>query len=430
MKKIVILVTLLLFSHNLWAKKFALLVGVNTINGNNHLYTDIDINIVRNMVKKYGFQVTTLTEEKATLTELRKAFKSFYHLKKDDVFLFYYTGHGAIMEGQEPNTQENFFALHTTSFKGKDTIVGGVLTDKEFSNHLHKINAKKISIIDACHSGTIYKSISNLNQPQVKSLISKGNNGIFKRGKNIKNFKAQKIENFINISAAKDNEQAENSPNGSVFTVALVKTIKNNPSISIKELEKKVRKETRTTAYGLAHKFDVNSIYSQLMGKFTPVLKVIPKAYNRLRVKDVFYKGGRFTLNSVFNALNRDIKKLKITTDKEKYGKGEVIVVNIKSDINNGYLYLFEKKGDKYTFLGEKKASKYSQFKDIYASTPYGSSIIYAVITKKRLTINNQSLKKDSIITEEYLGDNESLAQQISKERVRWGEVKIETENN
>jgi len=425
MKKLLSVLLILFFSHNLWAKKVALLVGVNDVQGSNALYTDIDISIISSLLKEYDFEIKTLTRDKASLKEVRKAFKEFYTLNPNDIFLFYYTGHGAMMKGKNRKTQENFFVLNQTSFTGDNTVTGGVLSDKEFSNHLHKIKAKKISIVDACHSGSIYKSLANKNQSHIKSIRSKGVEGVFERGHSIEDFQAKKLNNFINISAAKDSEQAENSPKGSVFTVALVKTIKNNPSITFKELERKVQRQTKLTALSLASTFRATSIYSKLVGDFSPVLKTIPKKYERLLVKDVFSKGGKFTLNSVFNPRSKpNITKLSITTDKKNYNDGEQMVINVKTKTTSGYLYLFEKKGKQYHFLGKQKASKYCQFKDIYASTPYGQSTIYAVVTKNELSINGKRLSKDFVITQEHF-DSESLAEQISKERIRWGEVEV-----
>jgi len=273
MKKL-LLSLLILSSTPLWAEKHALMVGVNNVQGTNPLYTDIDLDIMRGLLKEAGFKITTLKGKNASLDKVRKKFKTFYKLSPKDTFLFYYTGHGARMNGVNPNEPiDNFFVLNNAYFLNDNTIGGGVLTDNEYSMHLHKIVAQKVSIVDACHSATIYKDLSS--KKFVKSILpkgkKKGNKTVFNRANTIQNFQSFEPKNLINISASKDSQQAENSPIGSIFTVALEKLIRDNPNISFKTLERKLREKIRPTALNIAQKIqDRYPAYAGLEGKFTP----------------------------------------------------------------------------------------------------------------------------------------------------------------
>ncbi|HHB93797.1 MAG TPA: caspase family protein [Campylobacterales bacterium] len=429
MKKL-LLILLILSNTTLWAKKVALIVGVNSVGS--FLFIETDVQLMENLLTKAGFKVKTLKGSKASLQKIREEFKRIHNLNltKEDTFLFYYTGHGGKMRDINPKKVDNFFALSHTSFVNDHTIGGGVLSDKEYSMLLHNIKAKKISIVDACYSGTIYK---NLSTPKyIKSISPKGLGQIFQRANSVESFKSYKLENFINISATNDNQTAENSPLGSIFTVALTNLIKANPNITFATLEKELRRAIKPTARKIAKAREIVDrypIYRALRGNFTPEMHTSPLAMEQLRVKDIFVKPKKAN-PSLENTLNQKPKKmLTIKTSDEKkrrYEINSVIKFNIISSIKHGYLYLFEKKKNNYTLLGERNLQKcqnmgkkkYCKFDDIFASKPLGKSVVYAVITKKALQINNQSIKKELKITEDFFEVKEDLAKQITKERV------------
>ena len=434
MKKL-LLILLILSSSTLWAEKHALMVGVNDVRGSNALFTDIDLQIMKKMLQKAGFKIHTLKGKNASLKKVREKFKSFYKLKRNDTFLFYYTGHGARMKGVNKNEPiDNFFVMNNAYFTNDNTIGGGVLTDNEYSMHLHKISAQKVSIVDACHSATIYKSLS---KPKfIKSISSKkGANRVFNRGNKIINFQSFKPENLINISAAQDNQQAENSPIGSIFTVALVDLIKKNPNITFTSLENKLRNQMKPTARYIARKIgNKYPVYAALEGKFTPEIYTAPKSLKGWRVKDIFVKR-REANPSLASVLEPRVpsnpqktKPLTISTadGKSHYPHGKPIKFNITSKIKKGYLYLFEKKETTYTLLGERALKncqdmgkeKYCKFDNIYASKPFGKAVAYVVVTKNPLVVNKKSIKKNFKITNDFFDVEENLAKQIKRERV------------
>ena len=437
MKKL-LLALLLLFSTSLWAEKYALMVGVNDVRGQYALFTDIDLQIMGKMLKKAGFKTHILKGKNTSLEKVRKAFESFYNLNENDTFLFYYTGHGARMTGIHENEPIDNFLVLNDAIIGTDTISGGILTDNEYSKHLHKISAMKLSIIDACHSASIYKNLST--KEFVKSIIPKGTDTIFKRANSIQNFRSFKPKNLINISAAQDNQLAESTPIGSIFTVALINLIQKNPNISFSSLEKKLRKQIKPTARSISSRLtslypNKYFIYRGVEGKFKPNINATPASLKSLRVKDIFTKKRKAnpSLASVLEprvpSKPQNNKQLNISTanGKSHYSQGSSIKFNITSKIKKGYLYLFEKKKNTYTLLGEKILSEcqdlgseqYCKFDNILASKPLGKSIAYVVVTKKPLVINQKSIKKDFEITEDFFDVEENLATQIKQNGVK-----------
>lgn len=433
MKKL-LLILLILSSTSLWAKKHALMVGVNDVGGRYSLFTDIDLQIMGKMLKKSGFKIHTLKGKNASLKKVREAFESFYRLNKNDTFLFYYTGHGARMKGINKNEPiDNFFVLNDAIVR-IDSIGGGILTDNEYSMHLNQISAKKVSIVDACHSASIYKNLSL--KKFVKGINSKGSDKIFKRDNSVQSFDSFKPKNLINISAAQDNEQAESTPIGSIFTVALIKLIQKNPNISFSSLENKLRKQMKPTARSISSRLtslypNKYFVYRGVEGKFQPSINTAPSSLKNIRVKDIFVKKRKAnpSLASVLeprtSSKPQSTKQLNISTadGETNYSHGESIKFNITSKIKKGHLYLFEKKQNTYTLLGERILSKcqdmekekYCKFDNIFASKPLGKSVAYVVVTKKPLVINKKSIKKDFEITEDFFDVEESLATQIKK---------------
>ena len=439
MKKILLLLAILL-SSTLFAEKHALLVGVNSVRGDLQLFTDIDIKIMERLLKRGGFKIHKLLNKKASLANIRVSLKKFDSLTPNDTFLFYYTGHGAKIKGANHKKFDNIFVLSSTYFSDVNTIGGGILTDKEFSKYLYNIKAKKVTIVDSCYSGTIYKSISSPKFTKSIAPKDKGLGQIFNRAKTIPSFKSYRATNLINISASHDNQRSENSPKGSIFTIALDRLIRKYPNITFSKLNQKLQTQIKPIAREIAHKLEFSyPAYLGLEGKFKPKMYTAPSSLKNLALKDIFLKPKPKPI-----AKPRPLKivleqktapKLTIeTSDGEKvYKEGYTITFDITSTQKRGYLYLFEEKEQNYTFLGEKElincqlinGKRECQFDNIFATKPFGKTVAYAVITKQKLKIHNKSITKDFIITQEFFDEEVSLAQQIKKERVAGAKLEL-----
>lgn len=99
-------------------------------------------------------QVKTLYDGNATKTDIVNAFNEFSAtLTEQDIFLFYYAGHGTMHDGN--STQEFYIVPYDVIqlYGNEDELQKKAISAAEIKNLSMKINAQKqIFIIDACHS--------------------------------------------------------------------------------------------------------------------------------------------------------------------------------------------------------------------------------------------------------------------------------------
>ncbi len=344
------------------AKKLALIVGVAENVGIKlkALHSDVDLANMKRFLESHNFEVKILQNKRATLLNVRKEFKKATKgLRSDDLFLFYYTGHGDTMEGINKNeAEDNFLALYSMQLNGRE-VVAGVLSDNEISFWMNKIVAKKILFVDACHSGTIYKSLGDVNG--------------FKRGSRLKKFKSYSPSNYISISSSQDDQTSIDTQDGGVFTTSFLKL------------------------------FDKNRSIKSLMSKVTnDILK------NR-RQKANLYTSSKNLQNMTFGELfgykPNLYFKLDTMTGKRNYQNGETIGFVVKTKMKSGILYLYS--GDELLDkMDIKDCPKYQgvkgcQFKDILtASSPLTDNKIKAVLRKNGDAKDIKIISKQKIIAQ------------------------------
>lgn len=241
-KKIFLMGVLLLAPMWLFAKKEALIVAVGKYQNKKirELHVDYDIERMRYLLKKRGFNIKILYNKEATLRNVVKQLKSYQNLSSNDVFVLYNTLHGVQIKDQnndERDHKDEAFALYDVTVNNHYiTDVKGLLVDDELDILLSKIHAKKLMITDACHSGSIHKGISF---GQVKNLKASPN--IRNNRKLFRRVNLAKPTNFISISASKDNQISMDNRDGGVFTNALYEVWDRNPNITFRALTIKIR---------------------------------------------------------------------------------------------------------------------------------------------------------------------------------------------
>jgi hypothetical protein len=208
-------------------RKDALIVGVGRYKNNVETLYGVkkDVKRVRKLLNYFDVnKILTLEDSRATLYAVRKEFYRYIHSKKNakgNTFIFYYSGHGVQVldkNGDESDKKDEATALYDFEINKSKVITKGVLLDDELYTLLAQIKSKKILIFDKCHSGSSHRNYNVF----VKSI-----NGDYKVSskllKSINRKKvAKKIKNFIIFSATKDNQKAEDSPDGGLFTKSFI----------------------------------------------------------------------------------------------------------------------------------------------------------------------------------------------------------------
>ncbi len=154
------------------AKGIALLVGLRKVdpdkyggwNGENGCWgCELDVDNMERILAAQGFEITVLKTAKAThdniIEKLRSAASS---LTADDLFVFYYSGHG----GQQPDLESQV----EDELDGQDETL--VAYDRQIiDDELNEIwlsirpGARVVMISDSCNSGSNYRSIGTFSNP-------------------------------------------------------------------------------------------------------------------------------------------------------------------------------------------------------------------------------------------------------------------------
>src|SRR5690554_135061 len=98
----------------------------------------------------------SLENNQATKAEIQSLFKDLVsNVGPEDVFIFYYAGHGAMSVTADANLSEFYIMTHNvTNFYGEDILKQEGLSASELLEFSREISAQKqLFILDACHSG-------------------------------------------------------------------------------------------------------------------------------------------------------------------------------------------------------------------------------------------------------------------------------------
>ena len=396
----------LLLTNMVWADYFALLV--ETASGGN-INSDKDIITMKRLLGD-KYDITVINEAEATSDNIRKRLEKFAKdLSPTDTFLFYYSGHGdrfARGDEHESDSHDDFLLTSDAKCTSKTTVIN-VLMDDELNYLYSQIEARKVIIIDACHSADMQKGVI---EDRVKRFKGCGE-GFVKRGFDVNSsWRKAKNRNFLHFGAAQEKESALGSPNGGEFTLALEKVLKEKGNISFAQLEQEVQ-------YHLEY-------FHPSISRYSTIKK------SKLYTKDIF--AIKETLKSLLESRPNTID---VTTQKrlKSYTVGRnIIIKGYFSSTQN--IYLLELKGENdfkiisskpKCVYDEKIQKKMCQFDKLRATTPIGDSIVYMIQTEKPL---NFGAIKSSIVTDENFDtDTVPLLQQLQNMSFEMGRVMIKT---
>ncbi len=198
------------------AKGVALLVGLRKVDpdqyngwdGENGCWgCELDVDNMERILTTQGFQVTVLKTAEAThdniLDKLRSITSS---LNADDIFVFYYSGHG----GQQPDLD----SLVEDELDGKDETL--VAYDRQIiDDELHEIwlsivaGARIVMISDSCNSGSNYRMAGTLLNPTSIIPLSE------------KTVQEQMKAQLIHYGGCRDGFPSSGYQGGGAFTTAL-----------------------------------------------------------------------------------------------------------------------------------------------------------------------------------------------------------------
>ncbi|MFA5124284.1 MAG: caspase family protein [Patescibacteria group bacterium] len=163
-----------------------------------------------------------LVDEEATLSEIKTALgkELLDNIESDDVFFFFYSGHGALVD--DPNNINSGLSF-LVPYDATHDIVNTCLSVEDIKNIFTSLKSKvNLIFIDSCFSGSVSKNAKNYPIPNTKGF------------KNIKSFSNTVIGNGSMIfTASKDDELSIEDPelkNGLFTYYVLDELQKNRPS--------------------------------------------------------------------------------------------------------------------------------------------------------------------------------------------------------
>lgn len=366
----------------------------------------IDLEIMRRNARLLGFkdhEIKILFGKDATAAAVEASISNWLidGVGADERALFYFSGHGTNLldeSGDESDQVDEALVMYDTSLqaKGKDIVLDRVLLDDRFNQLLAAIPSRNVLVLlDACHSGTATRSFI---LPTLGELTSgKGVSKQFRYagmpvGSEDNGFvQVTAASNFIAISAARDNEKAIATTQGSVFTLGLRTVLQQAARQRVALNPEKLR--DLVTQYINANTDPQQRFQPQLSGN--PELQirnfmVIPAGSGQGPVWNNLLTtaktGNRFNLS-----LNKDYfiagQVLEIALDIPH--SGYLNVVNVGSQDNTTVLFPNKYHLDNSVSRGRLTIPTTAMAFELTAGAPYGPSLIVAFLTSEPLNFYN-----------------------------------------
>ncbi len=199
-----------------------LVVGVSDYAGEENDLSELgiqtDVNKIGTTFLNWGFEVLKL-ENSLTLEKTLEVYANT--LKPEDVFIFYYSGHGSFTydkSGDEDDDRDEMIVL-------SDGTTNLYLLDDKLNLMLNKIKARKLIIFDSCNSGTATKRAVQSKGADFKAKYIKAPNELKTRAKSSITPTTPVSGEFLYFAACRDYEESFATPNGSLFTNAFIKKV-------------------------------------------------------------------------------------------------------------------------------------------------------------------------------------------------------------
>lgn len=227
-----------------YAANKALIVGVGKYQDprSNLPGIELDTNMAQQLAARLGISpsnIQLVADERATINGMRQAMKwAATDVNADDTVLIYVSSHGSQLADQNSDEQDGYdetLYLHDGHF-----------TDDEFGQLIKAIPSQNVLVfVDACHSGTVTKSLWSsagnvFNATKGVSKFVKPTSSPATRG--LAHSAAHKAfgvegtgesaagDNYLLLAAAQDSQQSIATPDGSLFTKALLDTFEKRRS--------------------------------------------------------------------------------------------------------------------------------------------------------------------------------------------------------
>ncbi|HFB64137.1 MAG TPA: DUF4384 domain-containing protein [Aeromonadales bacterium] len=387
----------------------------------------LDLDMMYLTAQRLGFarqNIKRLEDAKSSHANIKKMITGWlsHNVNKDDRVLIYYSGHGSQIpdanNDESDGMDEVLVSYDADIVQGEDySSLKNVVVDDELYQWLAKIPSERIYFyVDACNSGTAYKSINlggkngnnslNLKEkaqvkfldyPKMLKIRHKENKGMAKD-------LSKSLPNVMFLSAAKDTEFALATPKGSVFTLgldsiiesALIKNEKLTPKmlhsrittfveekIQSEKMQGKVHHPQLTAGNTLKNE---NIFPRAVTDNTTQVARRVGKEdFDR-----VLAAGINLDISSKKTTLKlKDVLKFKIDIPKEGW---YLNIVYVGTDGARTVLFPNKLENDNQVKKGIVTIPGKKMPFDIRASRPIGPSYVYAFLTEHKLNFYQDSI--------------------------------------
>ena len=291
---------------------------------------DLDINKMKQLFKSWGFTTRVLYNQESLQIEyyLKRYAKS---LNANDVFAFYYSGHGSFVTDKNYDEIDNRDEVLVLS----DGVQNIYYIDDNLNYYLSAIRAKKLIIFDSCHSGTANRGDKN-SLIRVKTLPSSELDAPLSKGIKV----GRDIEGkYIVLSASQDSEESLATPSGSLFTNEIYKLLNSQSSLE------SIREEVT---------YNIISYAKQSQRKpHHPKFTYSNPSFKNISIGTFLKTSSKETLQTKLNRLvnNPQIDKINISNNKTSYNTGEFITFDLDTKTKQGYLTILFVEKNKVTVL-------------------------------------------------------------------------------